>query len=85
MSPTEAILNGNNEAQFVAKALDKYRKDYVQPITNGLDKEFGTMGVKGQNWLKDVMVDITGKGFTWDFNQFGPKVTGYSNNLDQNN
>lgn len=50
--------NGGSETGYVRTALQNYRSNVIQPISDDINTSFETLGVEGETWANDAMGDI---------------------------
>lgn len=59
MSWLEKAFSGENEASYVANALQNYRGHIIQPISDDIEKSMEELGISGSVWADSAMVKIS--------------------------
>ena len=54
----EKWWNGNNEEEYVRKAMVNYQNNVISPVSDAIDDSFETLKVDGSSWANDAMSTI---------------------------
>lgn len=52
------FIYDNNEANFIQGQLNKYKKDYIDPLSNEIETGMNEIGVNGAGWASDASQEI---------------------------
>ena len=66
MSWLEKAFSGENEASYVANALQNYRGHIIQPISDDIEKSMEELGISGSAWADSAMVKISDAVLNYD-------------------
>lgn len=62
------FLYDNNEASYIKKQLEKYQKDYIDPLSSEIETGMEQIGVKGAGWASDASKEIISSLFDVEHN-----------------
>ena len=54
MNPVEKLFSGGNEAHYVKRALDDYKTNYVDPLSESIESHYSQMGIDGAGWASEA-------------------------------
>lgn len=60
------LIYGSGEESFTRSTLQKYRDDYINPITTELQDIFDEVGIEGSTWASDASKEIIDSLFKTD-------------------
>ena len=81
MSSVERMWNGGNEAAYVYKALENYKKNIVAPINEKLIEANGSIGADIVDNTESIMDDLYAALFKEDFNSAGTYISGFKTDV----
>lgn len=65
MSLIEKIFAYDNERDaYIAGQVNKYKRDYIDPVANEIETGMNELGVQGAGWAKDASDEITSSLFS---------------------
>lgn len=71
-----------SEAQYVAKAMGKYQREVVEPISKEIEESMAELGISGSVWGDEAMTAIYAAMFDYDINSGGVYVSGYQSDME---
>ena len=84
MNGWQRLWSGSaSEAEYVAKAIKTYRKDFVEPISKDIQSSMDELGTNGSVWATDAVDKILENAFSYTYTAGGKFINGYSENLSK--
>lgn len=54
MNPVEKFFSGGNEAHYIKRALEDYKKNYVDPMSQAIESHYSELGIDGAGWASEA-------------------------------
>ena len=82
MNGWQRFFSGSSsEAEYVAKAIQTYRKDFVAPMSEDIKNSMDELGTDGSVWATDAVDEIIKNAFKYTGSAGAAYVSGYSKDL----
>ena len=70
-----------SQAEYVAKAIQTYRDDFVSPLSDDIQASMDQLGTEGSVWAEDAVDEIIKNAFDYSASGSSIYVSGYSDKL----
>ncbi len=74
---------GKSKPEYVAQAIERFRKDTMEPVSDGINEILADFGIEGGEEMQRAVDNILVEGFVHSINGAGPYISGFGKDISK--